>query len=73
MANTLRRYLPGLPAYQLYRICLRVSAVRSGSNAVSGGYNSKIQALKAAARGFLNAANYRIRILFFCGKLDFSH
>ena len=63
MARTLRRYLPGLLAYQLYRI----------TNALSEGFNSKIQALKAAARGFRNAANYRIRILFFCGKLDFSH
>jgi transposase len=63
MAKTLRRYLPGLLAYQLYRI----------TNAISEGFNSKIQALKAAARGFRNAANYRIRILFFCGKLDFSH
>ena len=27
----------------------------------------RIQALKASARGF---ANYRTRILFFCGKLD---
>jgi transposase len=63
MARTLRRYLPGLLAYQLNRI----------TNAISEGFNSKIQALKAAARGFRNAANYRIRILFFCGKLDFSH
>ncbi len=63
MAKTLRKYLPGLLAFQLYRI----------TNAISEGFNSKIQALKAAARGFRNAANYRIRILFFCGKLDFSH
>ena len=63
LAKTLRRYLPGLLAYQLYRI----------TNAISEGFNSKIQALKAAARGFRNVANYRIRILFFCGKLDFSH
>lgn len=63
LAKTLRRYLPSLLAYQLYRI----------TNAISEGFNSKIQALKAAARGFRNVANYRIRILFFCGKLDFSH
>ena len=63
MAKTLRRYLPGLLAYQLHRI----------TNAISEGYNSKIQALKAAARGFRNAANYRIRILFFCGKLDLGY
>jgi hypothetical protein len=32
--------------------------------------NSKIQSLKAAARGFRNFQNYRTRILFFCGKLE---
>jgi len=31
--------------------------------------NSKIQSIKAAARGFRSFRNYRIRILFFCGKL----
>lgn len=60
LAKTLRKHLSGLLAYQRYRI----------TNAISEGFNSKIQALKAAARGFRNAANYRIRILFFCGKLD---
>ncbi len=28
--------------------------------------------LKATARGFRNFGNYRIRILFFCGKLTLS-
>jgi hypothetical protein len=32
--------------------------------------SSKIQSIKAAARGFRSFRNYRIRILFFCGKLD---
>jgi transposase len=40
------------------------------SNASAEGFNSKIQALKSAARGFRNFENYRTRILFFCGKLD---
>jgi transposase len=40
------------------------------TNAVTEGLNSKIQALKANARGFRSFANYRIRILFFCGKLN---
>lgn len=40
------------------------------TNAVSEGLNSKIQTLKANARGFRNFANYRTRILFYCGKLD---
>ena len=39
------------------------------TNAVTEGLNSKIQSLKSAARGFRNFQNYRIRILFFCGKL----
>jgi transposase len=62
MAKTLRKHLLGLLAYQKYRI----------TNAISEGFNSKIQALKSAARGFRNVANYRIRILFFCGKLNFA-
>ena len=39
------------------------------SNSLAEGFNSVIQSLKAAARGFRNFANYRTRILFFCGKL----
>ena len=40
------------------------------TNAVTEGLNSKIQSIKAAARGFRSFQNYRIRILFFCGKLN---
>lgn len=40
------------------------------TNAASEGLNSKIQALKAAARGFRTFEHYRVRILFFCGALD---
>ena len=40
------------------------------SNAMTEGFNSKIQSLKQAARGFRTFANFRIRILFFCGKLN---
>jgi len=40
------------------------------SNGVTEGLNSKIQAIKANARGFRSFFNYRTRILFFCGKLD---
>jgi transposase len=42
------------------------------TNAISEGLNSKIQSLKSAARGFRNFENYRIRILFFCGKLNLT-
>jgi transposase len=40
------------------------------SNGPAEGFNSRIQSLKSAARGFRNFHNYRTRILFFCGKLD---
>jgi transposase len=40
------------------------------TNAVTEGLNSKIQSIKSNARGFRSFANYRTRILFFCGKLD---
>lgn len=42
------------------------------TNAISEGLNSKIQAIKANARGFRNFENYRTTILFFCGKLELS-
>lgn len=40
------------------------------SNAISEGINSKIQLIKATARGFRGFESYRTRILFYCGKLD---
>ena len=40
------------------------------SNAVSEAINSKIQLLKASSRGFRSFESYRIRILFYCGKLE---
>jgi transposase len=60
VAKMLRRHLFNLLNYFLHRI----------TNAASEGFNSVIQALKYAARGFRSFANYRTRILFFCGKLD---
>ena len=59
-AATLKRHLGGLLAWFDCRI----------DNAMSEGYNSVIQALKSAARGFRNFENYRIAILFHSGKLD---
>ena len=38
------------------------------TNTVTEGLNSKIQSLKAAARGFCSFRNQRIWIPFFCGK-----
>lgn len=59
-ARTLKRHLPGLLAYCRHRI----------TNAVAEGMNSKIQLIKANARGFRNFEKYRIAILFSCGGLS---
>jgi len=60
VAQMLKRHLDNLLTYLKHHI----------TNAVTEGLNSKIQSLKSAARGFRNFHNYRIRILFFCGKLN---
>ena len=60
VATTLKDHLEGLLAYFKHRI----------TNAVTEGFNSMIQSLKAAARGFRNFEHYRTRILFFLGKLN---
>jgi transposase len=58
-AKTIRRHIEGIMAYLEHRI----------TNAASEGLNSKIQNIKSNARGFRNFQNYRIAILFHCGKL----
>jgi len=60
VAKMINNHLEGLVTYFKHKI----------TNATAEGLNSKIQALKTAARGFRNFESYRIRILFFCGKLD---
>ena len=60
VARMLKRHLDNLLTYLRHHI----------TNAVTEGLNSKIQSIKAAARGFRSFRNYRIRILFFCGKLS---
>jgi transposase len=60
IALTLQDHLFGLLNYFAHPI----------TNALSEGFNSKIQAIKADARGFRRFENYRYRILFHCGKLD---
>lgn len=59
-AKMLKRHLPGLLNYFQHRL----------TNAMSEGFNSKIQQIKSNARGFRSFQSYRIRILFFCGKLE---
>ena len=61
-AKSLQAHLGGLLTYFRHRI----------TNALTEGFNSKIQAIKADARGFRRFENYRARILFFCGKLDLA-
>ena len=56
----LKDHLRGLPAYFTYPI----------TNAVAEGLNSKIQAIKHAARGFRSFAACRLRLLFCCSGLD---
>jgi len=60
VALTLKTHLRGLLNYFLHPI----------TNALTEGFNSKIQAIKADARGFRRFENYRARILFHCGKLN---
>ena len=56
----LKKHLPNILTWFRHRI----------SNGPAEGFNSRIQSIKAMARGFRNFDNYRVRILFFCGKLD---
>lgn len=62
VARSFQQSLPRILTWFAHRI----------SNAAAEGFNSVIQALKSAARGFRNHAHYRLRILFHCGKLDLS-
>ena len=60
VAKLMRRHLDNILTYLRHHI----------TNAMMEGFNSKIQSIKANARGFRNFANYRIAILFYCGKLE---
>lgn len=60
VARMLKKHLKGLLAYFQHPI----------TNAKSEAFNSRVQAIKSAARGFRSFENYRTRILFYCGKLD---
>jgi transposase len=60
VATMFQNHLAGLLNYITHQI----------TNAVTEGFNSKIQMIKSCARGFRSFPNYRIAILFHCGKLD---
>jgi transposase len=59
-AKTIKRHIENILTYFKHRI----------TNAVAEGLNSKIQNIKSNARGYRNFDNYRIAILFYCGKLE---
>jgi transposase len=61
-AKMLKRHLIELLNYFRQRI----------TNAKAEGFNSRIQSIKSAARGFQAFENYRTRILFYCGKLQLA-
>jgi len=60
VAKMIRDHFENIITYLKHRI----------SNAATEGFNGVIQSIKANARGFRNFENYRIAILFQCGKLD---
>jgi len=60
VARTFKERLDGLLNYFHHGI----------TNAFAEGINSKIQDLKSAARGFRSFENYRVAILFSCGRLS---
>lgn len=60
-ARTLKRHLGNILTYFKHRI----------SNSAAEGLNSKIQIIKADARGFRNFENFRTAILFHCGGFKY--
>lgn len=68
VAKMLKRHLDRIVTWFQHRITNAMAVERSEK--AFDGFNSRIQSLKAAARGFRNFANYRTRILFVCDGLD---
>jgi transposase len=62
VVRVLKEHLGGMLSYFRQRI----------TNAITEGFDSRIQSIKSAARGFRNFANYRLRVLFNCGKLEMA-
>jgi len=58
--KALKRHIIGIFTYLKHHI----------TNTATEGLNSMIQSVKSYARGFKNFKNYRIAILFHCGKLN---
>jgi transposase len=60
VAKMLKRHFTNIVTYIKHGI----------TNALIEGFNSKIQSIKANARGYRNFENYRVAIMFYCGKLS---
>jgi transposase len=60
VAVMLNDHFPGLLNYITHRV----------TNAITEGFNSKIQMIKSCARGSRSFKNYRVAILFHFGKLN---
>jgi len=60
LALTLKRHWPNIKTYFSHRI----------SNANAEQINSRVQRVKAQAKGFRNSERFRMAILFHCGELD---
>lgn len=60
VAKMIKKYLENILTYLKHHI----------TNGFAEGMNSVIQHIKSTARGFRSFKNYRVAILFFCGKLD---
>ena len=61
-ARMIKSHLPNILTYFKHPI----------SNAVAEGLNSKIQTIKANARGYRSFRGFRNSILFYCGDLDMA-
>jgi len=61
-ARMIKSHLPNILTYFKHRI----------SNAVAEGLNSKIQTVKANARGYRSFEGFRNSILFYCGGLEMA-
>ncbi len=61
-ARMIKSHLPNILTYFKHPI----------SNAVAEGLNSKIQTVKANARGYRSFSGFRNSILFYCGDLDMA-
>jgi transposase len=62
VARMMKHYLPGIVAFLRHRT----------TNALTESLNAKIQEIKYRARGYRNRDNFRLAILFHCGKLDMN-